>query len=326
MASHGASPCTETQVTFVMAAYNASSTIRRAISSIESQTCRAWSLIIVDDGSSDDTLEIAKKVAADDSRILAIAAEHGGTAAARNQALNFVDTGYVGYIDADDEVIPTYLQEMLDFVSQNPGHEIYSCDGRFVYDAAPSEPVLGLTKSMSVTIDNLIERCWILGGGALVEASLLRRLGGFDRTRYAEDYDLWLRAIASGARHMSIPRKLYVYHRSVSGQKSEDAVSGTLSKIQTLQSLIDSGGLCPSTALKAAKEISACQKKLEPPDPKDTELRAHAAEQGVRAKQWLHQVLGREHAEQVIVWVRGWSGKTVRIRTALGRIRRRDHR
>lgn len=94
-------------ISIIMPAYNASLTIEKAIHSVLNQVYENWELIIVDDGSQDDTLNVCKKY--DDSRISIITKENGGPADARNVGLKFVKGKYVCFVDCDDWIKPEYL-------------------------------------------------------------------------------------------------------------------------------------------------------------------------------------------------------------------------
>lgn len=103
------------RVTFVMPAYNAGLYIRDAIGSIQAQTVTDWNLVIVDDGSTDDTLTVAKSCAEKDSRISVHQMESpsGSAYQPRKRAIMLATTEYVSPLDADDWIEPTYLEQLL---------------------------------------------------------------------------------------------------------------------------------------------------------------------------------------------------------------------
>ena len=92
-----------TRFSVIMAAYNAEKYIEDAIGSVLNQTYENWELVVVDDGSSDKTAEIADNIARKDTRIQVIHQPNSGTAAAaRNSALKVITGDYVQMLDADD--------------------------------------------------------------------------------------------------------------------------------------------------------------------------------------------------------------------------------
>lgn len=244
------------RITLIVAAFNAAETLPRALDSVIRQRCLDWRIIVVDDGSIDATAQIASDYATGSSRITVIRKQNGGAGAARNSALPHVSTEYVGYLDSDDELAPSWSHHMLALMSRSPNRDIYSSDGLMVYANAPSEPVFGYGTDTSLTLDDLLTECRILGGGALMRTDVLRTLGGFNEDSYGEDYDLWLRALAAGYTHAATAEELYLYHRSVTGQKSEDSCSGYRAAVESLERLIESGALTLEQERSARKGIA----------------------------------------------------------------------
>lgn len=118
------------QITIMMAAYNAGKYLRRALDSVRSQTFQDFDLIITDDGSRDDTLEIAREYAAMDSRIHVIHQENAGVCITRNNCLDWAyahsDSQWVIFWDSDDWAHPEMLQRMLDAAVEK-GVKIVAC-------------------------------------------------------------------------------------------------------------------------------------------------------------------------------------------------------
>lgn len=105
-------------ISVIIPAYNAARTIRRCIQSVLDQTYTEWEMIIVDDGSKDDTLDICQSY--DDSRIRVLHKENGGVSSARNHGLKFAQGDYIAFIDSDDFIEIDYLQHL----SQGLGYDI----------------------------------------------------------------------------------------------------------------------------------------------------------------------------------------------------------
>src|SRR5690348_17268526 len=98
----------------MMPVHNRGDLIRRAIESVQSQTLSDWQLVIVDDGSSDSTLQIAREQAATDPRIEVFANERNlGVAATRNRALQQCTGRFVTPLDSDDWYHPKRLEILL---------------------------------------------------------------------------------------------------------------------------------------------------------------------------------------------------------------------
>ena len=116
-------------ISVIIPAYNAAGTIRRCIQSVLEQTYTEWEMIIVDDGSKDDTLGICQSY--DDSRIRVLHKENGGVSSARNMGLNLAQGDYIAFIDSDDFIETDYLQHL----SHGFGYDIVITG--FYYGAVP---------------------------------------------------------------------------------------------------------------------------------------------------------------------------------------------
>lgn len=108
----------ERKISIIMPAYNASAFLCRSISSVQNQTYQNWELLIVDDGSSDNSCEIVRGFCAEDARIKLLCNQHGGTARARNTAIAVAEGEYFAFIDADDVYHPRYLELLMEVALQ----------------------------------------------------------------------------------------------------------------------------------------------------------------------------------------------------------------
>lgn len=106
-------------VSIIMPAYNASAYIAEAIQSVLNQTWTNWELIIVDDGSTDDTLQIAQSFARKDSCIQVYHQHNQGGCVARNEALKHIAGDYVQYLDADDMLDKDKLAKQLEYATND---------------------------------------------------------------------------------------------------------------------------------------------------------------------------------------------------------------
>lgn len=109
-------------VSVITPAYNAEKHIADAIASVRAQTLEDWELIIIDDGSTDDTPSIVNSVA--DSRIRLIQQTNAGVSAARNAGLDVAKGNYVTFLDADDCLPTEALAARARFLAENPDVDI----------------------------------------------------------------------------------------------------------------------------------------------------------------------------------------------------------
>ena len=107
-------------VSVIIPAYNCADLLADAVDSVRAQTYEDYEVIVVDDGSSDDTAAVAERLAADWPKMRAIRAEHKGLAAARNRAVAEMRGQWIALLDADDLWKPEKLQRCMDYLAGHP--------------------------------------------------------------------------------------------------------------------------------------------------------------------------------------------------------------
>ena len=100
-------------VSVVMPVWNRAEQVMRAVRSVQAQTLQHWELVVVDDGSTDGTLDVLHAAAAEDPRIVVVAAPHAGVCAARNAGLTRATGRYVAFLDSDNAWRERYLDTMV---------------------------------------------------------------------------------------------------------------------------------------------------------------------------------------------------------------------
>ncbi|MFL2693695.1 MAG: glycosyltransferase family 2 protein [Gammaproteobacteria bacterium] len=141
-------------VSIIMPCYNSENYLDTAISSVVEQSYSNWQLIICDDGSTDNSLNIAREYEANDSRIYVTTNRYEkGASGARNTCLDVAEGRYIAFLDADDQWLPSKLSLQMDFMIRNgysfiySYYEVMSEDGRFVSDCmAPASVNSSLMK------------------------------------------------------------------------------------------------------------------------------------------------------------------------------------
>jgi len=115
------------RVSIVMATYNRAATLGRAIDSVVRQDHPLWELIVVDDGSTDDTHELLRGY--DDPRIIVVVHGHNrGVTAAKNTGLDHVSGEWFTFLDSDDEALPDALSAMLAVAARHPDVDAVTCN------------------------------------------------------------------------------------------------------------------------------------------------------------------------------------------------------
>jgi len=182
-----------------MAAYNEAAVIRGALQSVRSQTVRPGEIIVVDDGSTDDTAAIVCKEFAD-CRL--IRQQNAGPAAARNRAIAEAHGDWIAFLDADDEWLDWKLETQLQCAESDPAVAVWCgnalrfriAGGRAPSMARPPAQAGILERSRAILPAELLEHNPVATSTVLARKATLEEVGGFDeRFRGPEDYDLWLR-------------------------------------------------------------------------------------------------------------------------------------
>lgn len=205
--------------TVTLAAFNEEDWIDSAIRSVLAQTREDFELVVVDDGSTDATVDVVHGFESD-PRVRLVRQNNTGLAGALNTAVGAGSAKYVALIDADDLWMPTYLEEMGGALDQDPGAGFAYCDawcldhpsGRFwrmSSNASLGEPDPP-PKDPEEFLRLLIEVNFVFGLAAIRRSALLE-VGGFNASlRACEDYELWIRLLARGYRAARAPGLLAV--------------------------------------------------------------------------------------------------------------------
>lgn len=250
------------RVSVITAAYNAGATLGETIESVLAQTDSDWELIVVDDGSTDATREIAERYAAYDPRVRVVSQPNSGTAAARNTGVRESRAGWLCMLDADDLLTPEFLKRMAAFAEEHPGYDIYSPattmllrDGR----RAPLHTGGEWERIGSVSAAAQMRE------SSIAQVSLLKRavfdLAGGYRDIYSEDYDFWLRALILGARQIYNPEPLWVYRRQ-EGSKTTGLVREAESILRILTDARSMPQLTPALSAECDRWIAFARARI----------------------------------------------------------------
>ncbi len=202
------------RVSVVMAAYNAAPTLCDAIASVRRQTMPDWELLIIDDGSTDATLEIAEAVATRDARIKVLTQPNAGPSRARNRGIAAAQGAWLCFHDSDDWVSPDFLARLLAVAEGPHPADVVSCT--FVgVDPHGEETTVYWAQDLPDPVSAMTRGPGVATISTIVRTELVRSLGGFDETLItAEDWDLWLRLARIGARFAAIPDRLAFYRKT----------------------------------------------------------------------------------------------------------------
>jgi len=179
-------------VSVLMTVYNREKYIAEAIESVLQSTYTNFELIIVDDCSTDTSVEIAKSYEAKDKRIKVYVNEKNvGDYPNRNRAATYANGKYIKYLDSDDIIYPHGLQVMVEAMERFPDAAL-GIAGTKIEDKAPYPYIL--TANYAYFRHFLVDGIFVCGpSGAIIKLRKFNDLGGFVEMRHLGDTDLWLR-------------------------------------------------------------------------------------------------------------------------------------
>jgi glycosyltransferase involved in cell wall biosynthesis len=240
------------RVSIVIPAHNAARFVGLAIESVREQTYDDWEIVVVDDGSHDGTWELLQAAG---PQVRGFRREHaGGPAAARNLALEHATGELVAFLDADDLLLPRYLESQLAYyeaairgqgafrgraglqrgdrarIDRGEGAVgLVSCDARILIDEryAPYTHLQCIPDRYApITLEREL-RLNVIYGACLVPSAVGESVGWFDVELFGtEDYGLWIKILEAGYRAVLNEEVLAVYRRTAGSVSSNIASQG----------------------------------------------------------------------------------------------------
>lgn len=259
--------------TVVIPAWNAADTVAQAIDSVLMQTCQRFEIVVVDDGSTDDTIAVAQAAAGSRARVLR--EERRGVSAARNTGIEAAAAPWVSFLDADDLWLPGYLAEMAAELEANPALGLAFTDAWILDEPAgrirrtpmmkPRRPTEQPPADPAAFAELLLQGNFVYTS-ATVPKRVLEQVGGYNpELTSAEDYDLWLRIVTAGFAAKYIPGPLAVY-RVRRGTLSSDPLQMARGELRAISDLA-AGSALRGESLRVAhrrrEELAAAVWRLE---------------------------------------------------------------
>jgi hypothetical protein len=205
------------RVSVIIPTFNRASYLPEALQSLFGQTYTDYEVIVVDDGSTDDTADVLARYP---DRITYIQTPHAGRSAARNIGLDHACGEYVAFLDSDDTFLPAKLASQVAFMDAHPELDFVYADGFLLDDNGeltplPPEFVRRLPEApLQVLLDQLLRGSFILSNTMLLRRRSFEGGLRFDTSLdVLEDWDLWLRMALRGARFAYFDAPVAVYRR-----------------------------------------------------------------------------------------------------------------
>lgn len=274
-------------VTIVIPAYNRASIIRRTLDSVASQRERPARVVLVDNNSTDGTMDVMRRWAAANPQLDVVVVQEmkPGACAARNRGLREVETEFVMFFDSDDEMLPGHVGDFSRAINDHPQFDIF---GRsiLIRELDGSTRKLYFT-SRSAMFNHLFRGC-LSTQRMVVRTSLVRRVGGWNEALPGwNDYELGVRLLLATDRLYELPGE-----PSVVTYRLENSITGTsyssrpqnwelsLDAIETHVRAAGRTGLI--TLIEARRMILAAQYRQEAGGTVDESARCNAVKQSSR--------------------------------------------
>jgi glycosyltransferase involved in cell wall biosynthesis len=229
------------RVSVIIPAYNSAAKVKGAIKSALAQTYKDFEIVVIDDGSTDETESVVRSFG---DRVLYFKQENQGAGAARNAGIKRSSGEFIAFLDSDDLWSPEKLDEQIPLLERDPELGLVYSDWAVVSeDKVVEESYLKTVPSASgYVFDQLVRWGFILTSGVVVRRACLNDVGDFDNSlSIAQDYDLWLRICYRWK--VALVNKPLVTKRSWDGSLSSNLAKTAVERIalykKTLGTLTD---------------------------------------------------------------------------------------
>lgn len=198
-------------VSIIMGIYNCTDTLDEAVESILNQTYTNWKMIMCDDGSSDDTYQVAEKYVRKypDKFILVKNEKNMGLNYTLNHCLKYADTKYIARMDGDDISLSQRLEKEISFLEKNPDYAIVSTQMEYFDE----DGVFGKNNnSGEVRVENIAKGTPFCHAPCMVKKEAYDAVGGYSVSKKllrVEDYELWIKMYVAGYKGYNLPEVLY---------------------------------------------------------------------------------------------------------------------
>lgn len=218
------------KVSVVTTLYNQGKYLKDAIDSLDAQTLKDWECIIVDDGSSDDSLEIALRLVGDDKRFKVVTKENSGVAGARNFGIALANGEYLAYLDSDDYLYPENLETLCGSLDDNRNANLATARVQETHsDLSPcgkmnikyNDFIEDRVTFQVLASDPLARILWnnpTKPGAEMWRTSTISELGYDENLKINEDWDLLIRYAKAGGAvcpSMAVVAKYRRHHGSL---------------------------------------------------------------------------------------------------------------
>lgn len=202
------------KISVIIPAYNCAGLISRTIQSVRNQTFQDWELIVVDDGSTDNTRDVVLSFQKNDPRIKYLNQPNSGAPASpKNNGIRNATGDYIAFLDHDDEWLPEKLEKHVSVFEKFPKTGLVASNAMIVNEANGQKKEYKMPQNSDI-ICSLLERNVVFcSSGATVKKDVFDQAGLFDENfKLGDDWDMWIR-IAKKFNFRFINEPLYNFYR-----------------------------------------------------------------------------------------------------------------
>ncbi|MFH1837337.1 MAG: glycosyltransferase [Candidatus Omnitrophota bacterium] len=176
----------------IIPSYNRERLLRKAIKSVLIQTFSDLELIVIDDGSTDNTSGVISSY--NDTRLISIHQKNMGVSAARNRGIERSTGAFIAFLDSDDRWMPTKLERAKEYIANFPDVSVFHTEEVWYRNGNLLKQLKKHKKPSGSVYKNSLALCCIGISTAVIKKGVFSDIGIFDESLKAcEDYDLWLR-------------------------------------------------------------------------------------------------------------------------------------
>ena len=239
------------EVSVILPTYNRGWVLREAIDSVLAQDFKDFELIVVDDGSTDNTGQILDSYNQD---LIVLRQSNRGVSAARNRGIAAAEGRLIAFLDSDDLWLPRKLSSQVDFFNSNPTAVINQTEEIWIRNGVRVNPKTRHHKFSGMIFERSLALCLVSPSAVMIKKNLFSKVGVFDESLPAcEDYDLWLRISCQYPVHL-IDTPLIMKRGGHADQLSK-APGLDKFRIQALKKIIESGQLEPDSYRAAVRTL-----------------------------------------------------------------------
>ena len=240
-------------VSVIIPTYNRAEKVVQAVESVFSQTFAEFELIVVDDGSTDDT---ESKLRPYFSRIQYCRQANLGVSSARNHGIRLARFNYLAFLDSDDLWLPDKLKVQVAYMEANPDAKICQTDEIWIRNGKRVNPMNKHKKYSGYIFPHCLPLCIVSPSAVMIKKDYLEQAGLFDETfTVCEDYELWLRISRETPVYL-IEQPLIIKHGGHDDQLSRKYWGMDRFRVQAMEKLLNSNSLTSEQRRQVIEELN----------------------------------------------------------------------